>query len=96
MTAPYLGAPLHYVSQGSPVLPDGGQVYPSVCRLANVTECLVLAEHRVGLVVLNPTGFFFRPLSEGGSDAGEVDEDDGARMIPGSWHWPSDCPAVRS
>lgn len=79
----YVGMPVHYVSQGSPVLPDGTQRYRSVCRAATITEL----DHgdQIGLVALNPTGLFFHPLSDGGC---HYDEDGHA---PGTWHRLDDC-----
>lgn len=70
-----------YVSQGSPVLPDGTQTYPSVDRAATITELDPDDPYRVGLSVTNPTGLHFRPLSEGGSLY------DASGTTPGSWHW---------
>lgn len=34
---PDLGERVHYVAHGTPILPDGTQAYPSVCRAAIVT-----------------------------------------------------------
>lgn len=74
---PSISRDVHYVSYGTP----GGE-YPSVCRTAKVTEVDPNDPARVGLVVLNPTGFFFHPLSDGGSYHNEVDH------VGGTWHWP--------
>lgn len=72
---------VHYVSAGSA---DGK--YPSVCRAATVTEVPAPNTDQadqgiVGLMVINPTGIHFRPLSDGGAkyDAGNA---------PYTWHWP--------
>jgi hypothetical protein len=77
---PSVGRIVHYVSHGSPVLPDGTQAYTSECRAAIVTE--VTDPHTVGLMVANPTGQFFRQ--------GVVfdDDDDPTQRAGGSWHWP--------
>jgi hypothetical protein len=90
-----VGVFVHYVSHGTPVRPDGTQAFRSLCRAAVVTELDPDSEHRVGLCVLNPTGLFFHPLTVGGSEAASVRGDSGAGMIPGSWHWISDCPEER-
>lgn len=85
---PSVGRVVHYVSHGSPVRPDGKQVYTSECRAAIITE--VYDEDPVpesgvpyvGLCVLNPTGQFF---SRGVLFDGHVDP---AQRAGGSWHWP--------
>lgn len=69
------------------MLADGTQEYPSdVCRAAVITEVAKDADGAVldtaGLAVLNPTGMFFHPLSNGGSLM------DSTGRKPGSWHWP--------
>lgn len=77
---------VHYISHGTPVRKDGTQAFPSRCRAAVVTEVPAdprdsIEEQTVGLAVINPTGFFFHPLSEGGSSYSEEHEG-------GTWHWP--------
>lgn len=63
---PSVGRMVHYVPHGTPVRPDGTQAYPStVCRSATITE-VVEESMTVGLVVTNPTGLFFYPISAGG------------------------------
>lgn len=87
---------VHYVSYGTP----GGE-YASACRAAVVTEVSSWVDSetrqpRVGLVVLNPAGLFFRSLADGGCDyhAGDVGhEHDGFEVAArsyrgGSWHRP--------
>jgi hypothetical protein len=74
---PSIGRIVHYVSHGSPVLPDGTQTYKSECRAAVVTEITGFGE-MVGLCVLNPTGQFFQRV---------VEQDEGAHA-GGTWHWP--------
>lgn len=89
MQAPSIGRNIHYVSHGSPILPDGSQTYPSVCRAAVVTE--VGDGGRVGVAVLNPAGVFFHSLADGGCayDAwGGGAPLSGAQPQGGSWHWP--------
>lgn len=93
-----VGCSVHYVSFGSPLLPDGTQKYKSLCRAAVVSE--VGTDGQVGLVALNPTGLFFHSLGDGGSpfDDGLVPYDDHIvtedRRRPyegGSWHLPTEC-----
>ena len=73
---------VHYTSAGSA---DGK--FPSVCRPALVTEVPDPGnDHQaekgiVGLMVVNPTGLHFRPISDGGA---EYKPDGG----PYGWHWP--------
>jgi len=82
MQQPSVNRAVHYVSHGTPVRADGTQAYRSVCRAATVTEVDPADPDRVGLCVINPTGFFFHPLSDGGS----VHDEDG--HAGGTWHWP--------
>lgn len=77
---PSVGRIVHYVSHGSPVQPDGSQMYTATCRAAVISE-VGDDDAVVGLCVLNPTGVFFRTLAEGGCH--RDDEHTG-----GSWHWP--------
>jgi hypothetical protein len=74
---PSVGRDVHYMSRGSA---DG--VYPPVCRAAKVTE--VGTDGRLGLVVLNPDGVFFHPLTKDGG----VHCDDRPGPAGGTWHWP--------
>lgn len=64
MTMPKVGSIVHYVSHGTPVRGDGTQAFRSQCRPAVVTEVGVVDQ--VGLCVINPTGLFFHPLTDGG------------------------------
>lgn len=77
---PTIGRIVHYVSHGSPVLPDGTQAYPSVLRLAIITEVSPDQEStngwRVGLMVCNPEGIFFKQNVIQGSGGGQ-------------WRWPA-------
>ena len=77
-----IGDVVHYVSFGTP----NGE-YKSQCRVALITE--VAEDDKdgiVGLVVLNPTGLFFRSLADGGSRYGPgIDEP----ITGGTWHMPS-------
>jgi hypothetical protein len=82
---PSVGRIVHYVSHGSPVLPDGSQAYTAQCRAAVVTASEVGGGvvtqdggQCVSLCVLNPTGQFF-------NEHVCQDEDDKAG---GTWHWP--------
>jgi hypothetical protein len=85
---PTVGRVVHYVSHGSPVRPDGKQVYTSECRAAIITEVYdddpvpESGVPYVGLCVLNPTGQFF---SRGVLFDGHEDP---AQRAAGSWHWP--------
>jgi hypothetical protein len=98
MLVPTVGRLVHYVARGSA---DGR--YASVCRMAFVTE--VTEDQNtpsiVGLAVINPTGLFFQPLSDGGVKlhTGQAPEDMvlpmGSRCgygtqlyLPGTWHVP--------
>jgi len=78
--APAVGRIVHYVAHGSA---DGK--YPRACRAADVTESGTPGdpEVRVGLMVKNPTGIHFRPISDGGCRY-----DDSETPAPGTWHWP--------
>jgi hypothetical protein len=76
MDRPSVGRIVHYVSYGTP----GGE-YPKACRAAVVSE-VGPAGARVGLTVLNPSGLFFHPFTDGG-----VEYDAGGEH-PGS----GDCP----
>jgi hypothetical protein len=72
-----VGDRVHYVSHGSPVLDDGTQKYPSVCRAAFVTAVVDETQPRcLSLAVLNPTGMFFNEHVFEGATASE----------PGTWH----------
>lgn len=74
---PSIGRIVHYVSHGSPVLPDGSQSYGSECRAAIVTEVGDIPEI-VSLCALNPTGAFF---------TANVSQDEYMKS-GGTWHWP--------
>lgn len=99
MTTPTVGRDVHYVARGSA---DGR--FPSVCRAAKVTEIDPDDTDVVGLCVINPTGFFFHSLGDGGCGYDEgvpADEPEatgalcnaGERRYPGgSWHWPERVP----
>jgi hypothetical protein len=81
MQAPSVGRIVHYVSYGSPVLPDGSQKYKPQCRAAIVTElCDEVSDvgSCVGLSVLNPTGLFF--------DQHVCPDEE--NKSGGTWHWP--------
>lgn len=82
-TTPTVGRTVHYVSHGTPLRSDGSQAHPPACRVAVVTEADPEHPARVGLCVINPTGFFFHPLASGGA----VYDDSGAQL-GGTWHWP--------
>ena len=81
MIQPTVGRIVHYTSHGSPVLPDGTQIYKSVCRAAIVTGDHVFdseaGDFMTPLAVLNPEGMFFQ--------ACPADE---SRTYGGTWHWP--------
>lgn len=68
---------VHYMSEGSPVLADSTQKYPSLCRAAIITQVAPGNPSLLGLCVLNPAGVFFNVA---------VPHDEG--RAPGSWHWP--------
>jgi hypothetical protein len=87
---PTVARVVHYVSLGSA---DGR--YPSLPRAATITEVDPDDCNLVGLAVVNPTGMFFNPLTNGGSryDAGTYDEARGETTYAvGSWHWPPRAP----
>ncbi|MFG3142706.1 hypothetical protein ACGFZA_41675 [Streptomyces sp. NPDC048211] len=82
---PTVGRAVHYVSYGTPVREDGSQQFPPTCRAATITEADPDNPGRVGLVVSNPTGFFFHSLAAGGCVHVEVEEQP---PTGGTWHWP--------
>ena len=82
----YVGQVVHYVSYGTP----GGE-YRSACRAAILSEVSGEVRDVVGLVVLNPTGIFFRSLADGGCDYRS-----GNFASGGSWHTLEDCGSVPS
>lgn len=109
-SGPQLGDLVHYVSHGS----ASGE-YRSTCRAAQLTEVggneVVPARGTsaslfvdVGLVVVNPSGLFFRSLADGGITHDPGRTSDGPAVPPGSpyvappwvhrpgtWHFPSEC-----
>ena len=97
---PSVGRVVHYVSHGTPPRADGSQAFASQCRAAIITEVadpnFGEGETTVGLCVLNPTGLFFHPLADGGSEfhGGDFGPDHNGDTITdvsyhgGSWHWP--------
>jgi hypothetical protein len=79
---PTVGRVVHYVSHGSPVLPDGSQMYRPECRAAIVTAVSNDSDSEqtgadVSLAVLNPTGLFFQENLRHSE-----------QPVGGSWHWP--------
>lgn len=85
MTTPSVARMVHYVSAGS----KNGE-FPSTCRAAVITEVQDASvtdgepqQQKVGLVALNPTGFFFHSIADGGCVY-----DDAAEPAPMTWHWP--------
>jgi hypothetical protein len=91
---PKTGDDVHYVSHGSPVRPDGTQAYAPQCRAAKVSEVDGDDPTTVGLVVFNPSGLFFLPVTSGGVDRDQLPPWDricvGERAVHkgGTWHWP--------
>ncbi|MFE0036846.1 hypothetical protein [Streptomyces sp. NPDC059015] len=90
---PAVGRIVHYVSHGSPVLPDGSQRYEPTRRaaiIAAVPELLSEGPNSgpegyvpaVSLAVLNPTGMFFDQEVPYADPAGP------AGLVGGTWHWP--------
>ena len=75
MQRPSVARVVHYVARGSA---DGR--FPKACRAATITE--VGEDERVGLMVANPTGLFFRPLADDGCTHDEQEK------AGGTWHWP--------
>lgn len=105
MLVPTIGRLVHYVARGSA---DGK--FPCACRAAFVTEVTpdMNVPTVIGLAVLNPTGLFFQPLSDGGANLhqGQLPEDMvlpvGARCgygknlyLPGTWHVPESSSVAR-
>lgn len=92
-----VGRLVHYVARGSV---DGR--FPATCRMAFITEAGDLPDPAtVGLVVVNPSGFFFHPREMGGVEhyAGALPLDmavpvgahcDGGERLylAGTWHMP--------
>jgi hypothetical protein len=79
MPTPSVGRDVHYVSYGTPQ----GE-FTSQCRAAKITEVDPEDPAHVGLVALNPTGFFFHALN--GFPPGAWQDEDG--HAGGTWHWP--------
>jgi hypothetical protein len=79
---PTVGRTVHYVSHGTPLLPDGTQAYTAQCRAAIVTAVEDPAGDAgggiVSLCVLNPTGLFFNE---------HIPHVDAGQQVGGSWHW---------
>jgi hypothetical protein len=90
---PTIGRIVHYVSHGSPVLPDGTQKYQPLPRAAIVTAVPEHLEQEpydgcpndgtslpivASLCILNPTGMFFDPAVPYSEDP----------TAGGTWHWP--------
>jgi hypothetical protein len=84
MRLPRINMAVHYVSHGTPIRPDGTQAFSARCRAAIITEVDPDDSRRVGLMVANPTGLFFRSLAEGGChyDNGGADRE----WKGGTWH----------
>jgi hypothetical protein len=91
---------VHYVSHGTPLLPDGTQAFPSICRAAMVTE---VTGDTAGLMVVNPAGQFFNQgvAYDGGTFTGPERQAQAGEPLPpvtcadltfegGTWHWPGD------
>lgn len=105
MNQPSVGRAVHYTARGSA---DG--VYPKACRHAVITEVDHLDvdalarpgdQPNVGAQVVNPTGQYFHPLTQGGGlrydgghsvHGGDTHLCDGLDYQPGSWHWPARTP----
>lgn len=89
---------VHYVSHGSPALPDGTQEYASECRAAMVT---LVHDDELDLVALTVFGVngVFQPqavaLDEGLADHQRVPGDGRSVLCTGrahgrgTWHWPA-------
>lgn len=80
MTTPIIGQDVHYTSYGTP----GGE-FPMTCRAAKITEFNAGFDTHVGLCVINPTGFFFHSLNDGGSHY-----HDPRTESPGQPSWPGE------
>ena len=82
IAVPTIGRIVHYISEGSPVRPDGTQKFKSECRAAIITavdsRMAARADGVVSLAILNPTGMFFTS----GRSQSEADH------RGGTWHWP--------
>lgn len=79
---PSISRDVHYVAHGTPVRADGSQAFASTCRAAKVTEVDPDDPDRVGLVVFNPSGLFFHPLSAGGCEYNDGAEKPGDPACP--------------
>ena len=98
---PYVGQTVHYVAHGTPVRPDGTQVYTATCRAALITE--LGDDHRHGLMVANPTGQFFNTgvpadrghlPSETSNPTGAPCPQTGRLHTGGTWHHITDPDTV--
>jgi Family of unknown function (DUF6085) len=83
---PRINQDAHYVSHGTPVLPDGSQAFPPACRAAKVTAVEDPAGQAgggiVSLTVFNPDGWF---CNKG------VPHVNPEHMTGGSWHGMDEC-----
>jgi hypothetical protein len=82
MQQPSIGRIVHYVSHGTPILSDGSQAFDSRCRTALVTEVDPENITHVGLCAINPTGFFFHSLADGGCYFDSAEETPGDPKCP--------------
>ena len=86
---PTVGCIVHYVSHGSPVLPDGTQRYTSQCRAAIVTAAYESENEALSLAIFNPEGMFFSPIcAHHEADPELADSNPAVNHPGGTWHWP--------
>lgn len=100
---PSVGRIVHYVSEGSPVRPDGTQKYRSVCRAATVTE---VGAWITDSIALDPDGTTRTLTQHWDPEACALqvsnptglffhtacEHDESEPGTGGTWHWPERIP----
>lgn len=103
---PSVGRIVHYVSEGSPVLPDGTQKYPSKCRAADITEVgawitdSITSDSDSGVRTLtqhwDPEACALHVKNPTGVFFHTVCEHDEDGHAGGTWHWPELVPTKQN
>jgi hypothetical protein len=103
---PWVGRVVHYVSEGSPVQPDGTQKYASKCRAADITEVgawitdSIVPESPDGTIRTlrqhwDPEACALHVVNPTGQFFNLVCmHDESEPGTPGTWHWPERVPTT--